>query len=133
MSQRNVELVHRANDAFNSGDLDAFLAHVDPAVEFTTRVTQLETGRPGRGHDGISGWWKNLFAASADFHVDIEDVQDLGDVTITRQRSHGRGRNSDAPMERTDWVVAEWRDDQTIWLRVCESEAEARKAADSRQ
>jgi ketosteroid isomerase-like protein len=133
MSQENVELVHRTNDAFNSGDLDAFLEHFDPEVEFNTRVTKLETGGPGRGHDGIRGWWKNLFAASADFHIDIEDVQDLGDVTITRQRSHGHGRDSDAPMERRDWVVAEWRDGKSIWLRVCGSEAEAREAADSRR
>ena len=133
MSLENVELVHRANDAFNSGDLDAFLAFADPEVEFITRVAELEGGGPGRGHDGIRGWWKNVFAVFSDFHVDIEDVQELGDVTITRQRSHGHGRNSDAPMERKDWVVAEWRDGKTIWLRVCGSEAEAREAADSRQ
>jgi ketosteroid isomerase-like protein len=133
MSEKNVELVHRANEAFNSGDLDAFLALADPEMEFITRVTELEGGGPGRGHDDIRRWWKSLFAVSSDFHADIEDVQDLGDVTITRQRSHGHGSGSAAPMERTDWVVAEWRDGRTIWLRVCGSEAEAREAADSRQ
>jgi hypothetical protein len=35
MSQENVELSHRANDAFNRRDLDAFLALMDPGVEFT--------------------------------------------------------------------------------------------------
>ena len=132
MSQENVELVHRANDAFNRGDVDAFLAFSDAAVEFTTRITELEGGGPWHGHDGVRRWWKSLFAVSPDFRVEIEEVQDLGDMTITRQRSHGHGSESAAPMERRDWVVTEWRDGKTIWARVCGSDAEAREAADSR-
>jgi ketosteroid isomerase-like protein len=34
MSEENVELAHRAYDAFNRRDLDAFLAFNDPEVEF---------------------------------------------------------------------------------------------------
>ena len=42
MSQENVELLYRAYDAFNGRDLDAFLALMDPEVELTTRIMELE-------------------------------------------------------------------------------------------
>ena len=48
MSQENVELVHRAYDAFNRRDLDAFLGFIDPEVDFTSRVVQV-AGAPEAG------------------------------------------------------------------------------------
>ena len=38
----NVELLYRAYGAFNRRDLDAFLALMDPEVELTTRIMELE-------------------------------------------------------------------------------------------
>ena len=51
MSQENVELLHRAYDAFNRRDLDALLALCDPDVEFISYTMQVEGGDPYRGHD----------------------------------------------------------------------------------
>jgi ketosteroid isomerase-like protein len=51
MSQENLELLHRAYDAFNRRDLDALLALCDPDVEFISYTMQVEGGDPYRGHD----------------------------------------------------------------------------------
>jgi ketosteroid isomerase-like protein len=56
MSQENVELLHRAYDAFNRRDLDALLALCDPDVEFISYTMQVERGDPYRGHDGVRSW-----------------------------------------------------------------------------
>ena len=37
-----MERIRRAFDAFNRRDLDAFLALIDPEVEFTTRYMEME-------------------------------------------------------------------------------------------
>lgn len=58
MSQENVEQLYRAHDAFNCPDLDAFLAVLDPQVEFSSRIIELEGGSPHSGHDGVRKWWK---------------------------------------------------------------------------
>jgi len=115
MSQETVELLHRAYDAFNRRDLDAFLALCDPDVEFVSYLMQVEGGDPYRGHDGVRGWWQRLLAVYPDFGGQIEEIQDVGDVTIARVRVHGRGIESDAPMDQTLWHVSAVRQGRVIW------------------
>jgi ketosteroid isomerase-like protein len=129
MSQENVELAYRVQDAFNRRDIDAFLALCDPEVELISRIVELEGGGPHRGHDGVRSWWQNLLGVSRDLKSEIDEVRDLGDVTVARVRLRGHGIGSDAPMEQTAWHVTEWRHNKAIWWRVFLSEAEAREAA----
>jgi hypothetical protein len=133
MSQENVELIYRMGDAINRRDLDAYLALTDPGVEFIPRILEVEGGGSYRGLDGVRGWWKNLFGVFPDFSGDIEEVRDLGNVTVTRVHLSGQGMGSDAPTEQKSWVVTEWRDKKTIWWCVCRSEAEALEAAGLRE
>jgi ketosteroid isomerase-like protein len=133
MSQEKVELVNRAIDAFNTRDIDAFLALADPDVKFVSLLMELEGGDPYRGHDGIRSWWENLFSAFPDFSTEIEELRELGDVTIARVRYHGHGMESDVPMEETVWQVVEWRRNKAIWWRFVRSEAEALEAAGLRE
>ena len=90
---------------------------------------ELEGGSPIRGHDAIRAWMEDLFSLSPDFKGEIEDVRDLGDVTIARTRFRGHGVGSDAPFEQTSWTVTEWRHGKGIRSRVFGSEAEALEAA----
>ena len=129
MSQENVELVYRSTDAFNRRDLDSFLALCDADVEYFSHLVELEGGGPYRGHDGMRSWWASLLAISPDFSVAIEEVRDLGDVTVTRLRAQGHGAGSDVPMEQTQWHVGGWRHGKVIWSRVVLSEAAALEAA----
>jgi ketosteroid isomerase-like protein len=133
MSQEYVELHRRAIDAFNRRDLDAFLALTDPDVEFISRIVELEGGGPYRGHDGIRRWWEDLFGVFPDFSAKVEEVQDLGDVTVTRVRQHSQGVESDAPADQTQWIVTEWRHQKAIWWGTFLSEAEAIDAAGLRE
>ena len=98
MSQENVERLYRAYDAFNRRDLDAYLALIDPEVELTPRIMELEGGSYYRGHDGVREWWRTLFAVFPDFSTEILEVRDLGDsliVSPARPRSRRRRRCAD--------------------------------------
>ena len=70
MSQENVELLYRSYDALNRRDLDAYLALIDPEVEFTPRIMQMEGGSY-RGHKGIREWLRNLLAVFPDFSSEV--------------------------------------------------------------
>ena len=133
MSQENVELLHRADDAFRRRDLDAFLAIFDPDVEFSSRIVEMEGGGPLSGHDGIRRWWNDVFTVFPDFRSEIEEVRDLGDTTITRVSLHGQGIGSDVPTEQTQWIVSQWRHAKAIRWRSVGSEAEALEAAGLRE
>ena len=112
MSQENVELVRRSFEAFNRRDIASMLALCDPDIEYFSHLVELEGGGPFRGHDGIQSWWERLLAVSPDFRAEIEEVRDLGAVTVTRQRAHGHGReatslwsrpNGTSPSGATGW------------------------------
>src|SRR5829696_7188738 len=129
MSQENVDLAYRANDAFNRRDLDAWLALTDPNVEFTTQIMKLESGGPYHGHEGTRKWWEALLGAFANFSGEIEEVRDLGDMTVMRVHQRAQGIESDAPTEETQWIATQWRNGRATWWGVFQSEGDALEAA----
>ncbi|MEK6327092.1 MAG: nuclear transport factor 2 family protein [Actinomycetota bacterium] len=129
MSEENIELINRAADAFNRHDLDAFVALFDPDVEFSSRIVELERGRPYRGHDGIRSWWKDVFGVFPDLSAETEEIRDLGDMTITQTKLRGQGIGSAAPTEQRQWIVSVWRHKKAISWRAFGSKAEALEAA----
>jgi ketosteroid isomerase-like protein len=133
MSQENVELVYRAIEAFNRHNFDAMLVFLDPDIEYGSRLVQMEGGGPYRGHDGMRKWWKDLFAVFPDFHADIKEVKDLGDLTLARVRQHTQGTERHAPADQTQWHLCEWRGGSIIRWHVFLSEAEALEAAGLRE
>jgi ketosteroid isomerase-like protein len=54
MSQENVELARKAFEAWNRGDVDAFVQTFDPNVELYLPEGGLNVG-VRRGHEEISG------------------------------------------------------------------------------
>src|SRR5262245_58615033 len=125
MSEENVELVYKANDAFNRHDIDAFLAFADPDLEFFPLIARLEGGGPYRGHEGVRSWWESLLGVFPDFNTEIEELRDLGDVSVMRVRFRGHGAASGATMEQTQWQVAEWRQQKCVRYLLFANEVEA--------
>jgi ketosteroid isomerase-like protein len=127
MSQ-NVEDAYRAADAFNRRDLDAYLELVDPAVEYRSLVVGMEGSY--HGHEGIRRYWRDLLAASPDFTVDIVEVRDFGDRTLTKLIARGHGAGSNIPIEQTVWAVARAPGigEKAIWMANFATEEEALEA-----
>jgi ketosteroid isomerase-like protein len=133
MSEENVEQQYRAADAFSRRDLDAFVAICDPDMELVSRHLELDGSGHLRGHAAVRRWWETLLSVYPNFTSEIEEVRDLGDVTVARQRFRGQGIQSDAPIEQMQWFVTQWRNGKAIWWRTFQSEAEALEAAGRRE
>jgi len=133
MSQDYVEDAYRATDAFNRRDLDAYLEFLDPAVEFRSLVVGMEGTY--RGHEGIGRYWRDLFAASPDFTLEIVDVRDLGDRTLTTFNVRGHGAGSDILVEQTVWSVARARasGEKAVWIANFATEEAALEAVGLRE
>src|SRR6476659_8621522 len=115
MSQENVELHRRVNELFNQRDLDAFLALMDPNVEFTPYARAMEGIGPYRGHADIRVWWTNSLEAFPDLRGEYDMVRGFGAITIASGRLHGTGADSGAPFDRRLCTAAKWRDEKTVW------------------
>ena len=132
MSQENVELHQRAFETFNRRDLDAFLALADLTIELIPLNLELEGGAY-RGHAGVRSFWKDYLTVFPDFSVELDEVRDLGDVTVARIRLRGHGTGSAVPFEQPIWQVAEWRRKKCVWWHSFRSEDDALEAAGVRE
>jgi ketosteroid isomerase-like protein len=129
MSEEIVELVYRAQEAFNRRDLDALLALADPGIEFTPAILELEGGDSYRGHDGLRRWWEAMLTVFPDYRTEADEVRDHGDVTVTHARLRAHGTESGAFVEEAFWAVAEWRHEKCVRWRSFRTEPEALEAA----
>jgi ketosteroid isomerase-like protein len=125
MSQENIERHHRVIEVFNRRDLDAFLALMDPDVEFTPYERAMEGLGPYHGHDDVRVWWENSFEAFPDLSGEYYAVQGWGDTTVATGRLYGTGAGSGAPFDRQLCTAAKWREGKTVWWYAFVSEAEA--------
>jgi ketosteroid isomerase-like protein len=132
VSQANVEQHRRAADAFSRRDLDTFLAICDTEIELVSRHLELEGSGHLRGHAAVRRWWESLRSIYPDFTSEVEDVRDLGDVTVARHCFRGRAAHSDEPIEQAQWFVTHWRNEKAVWWRVLMTEADALEVAERR-
>lgn len=126
MSRENVDLALLLYEVFNRRDLDGALALMDDAVEIEPRLGALEGNY--RGHEGVRQWWANLLDFLPDYTAEVEELHDLGEMTLGRIRGRGHGAASTAPVVETWWQSIRWRDGKCIWWRNFATEAEALEA-----
>jgi uncharacterized protein len=101
MSEENVEVVRRAFEAYERGDVEAMLEEVDEEVQWK----QIEEPAPVYGRDGVreavQRWdetWDNLRA-------EVDEYIDAGDCVIALIRFRGLGRASGVPVEMASYHV----------------------------
>lgn len=97
-------------DAYNSGDLKAFLARVDPAVVFTPDPQWPEPG-PFVGRDALSRFLEDWRGAWEDVRVEVHRVEEQADVAIGQCRWIVSGARSGAPVPVAFTFVVRFRAD----------------------
>jgi ketosteroid isomerase-like protein len=117
MSQENVELHRRASVAYNTHDQKAFIAHLDPSIEFHSAFAL--GGGVYRGHDGVREYLRDLEDAwGNEIRGEVEAFFDLGDYTLAFYVLHGRGRQSGVEVAMPLAQVARWRDGLVVYFKV---------------
>jgi ketosteroid isomerase-like protein len=113
----NVELHRRSNDAFNSRDVEAYVAFCHPEIELHSAVT-VPGGGVYHGHDGVRRWHRDLEDAWGDeLYVEPEAYFDLGEHTASFHVLHGRGRQSGADVAMPAAHVCRWREGRIVYFR----------------
>ena len=114
MSQQNVELHRRAVEAFNTRDVEQFIAYCDPQIELHSAVTATVY----HGHGGVRRWYRDLADAFGDaVRLEPEAYFDLGEHTVTFHVLHGRGQHSGADLAERFAHVHRWRDGLTVYFK----------------
>ena len=78
--------------------------------------------------EGLRRWWESFLGAFRDYNLEVEELRDLGDVTLAHMRGWGHGADSGTLLVDLFWIPMRWRDGKIIWWRSCSTEAEALEA-----
>jgi hypothetical protein len=108
VTERNLELHRRANEAFNSRDIEAYIAYCDPGIELHSAVT-VPGGGVYHGHAGVRRWHRDLKDVFGDeIQVEPEAFFAVGDHTISFHVLQGRGQQSGAQVATPAAHVCRW-------------------------
>ena len=130
MSSENVEVARRAFDVLaNERDVDAGLQYIDEEVELRSAVVGGAEGNTYRGHDGIREWMGESEAIWEELHVDLDELDDLGDHVLMVGRMRARGRGSGLEMNAPIGWLFELRDARIVRARGYLDIEEARRSA----
>ncbi len=131
MSRENLDLVYRAYDAQRRRDLEEFLGYFDPAVEFRSRLVDIEGTL--YGHEGVREWWATLMDVFPDWNGSILEARDLGDWVLIHGRGQGSGAGSGAGVGEDYWQAVEIRNGRCVRYITCRTRSEALEAAGLRE
>lgn len=127
MSTR-VELVRRAHEALNRGDVDAVVGLCDPAfrLDMSDRVLNPAVFE---GHDGIRRFYAEVREVWESYTWEPEELIEAGDQVVALLRSEGRGRGSGIELERQTAMVWTVRESRATSLRFYRDRDAALEAA----
>jgi ketosteroid isomerase-like protein len=131
MSEENVEIVRRALAAWNSLNLRAALALVDPNIEVEFAMNAPLDGIY-HGHEGLikvmSEFW-GVFDPDT-IRSELADLIDGGDEDVVLSVHHrGTGRGSGVPVEMSHWQVCTVRNGKVVRWRNFRTRDQALEAA----
>ena len=126
MSRENVEIGKAAFDAWNRGDLEAVLEHLDPGLEWEENPDVYPgLDRMYRGHDGFLKRQRDAFDVWEWFKAEGEEFIDAGEHVIVSLHLRGKGRHSGIEVEMQVYDVFKFRDGKVIQHRLYATRGEA--------
>jgi uncharacterized protein len=133
MSQENVEIVRRAFEAYERGDLPALLGEFssDVVIRQTAPVPDARTYHGQEGLLKVISDWTEVFDA---FVMTAKDFVDAGnDKVIVRVHQKPRGTESGAAGEGDFWFVYTVGGGKLVRLDMFNSKSEALEATGLRE
>jgi ketosteroid isomerase-like protein len=129
VSRPNVEIVRRAYEAFNRGELDSTLAAGATTFEYV--ATGVIPGAEGiyRGREEYRAFLERWWGEFEDPKVDVHELIDAGDRVLASVTFRGRGKLSGVEASWSLWQLWTVQGRQITRGRGFTSKAEALEAA----
>ena len=114
MSQENVEIVRRGNDAFNRGDFERFADGLHPDIEFRDLAHAADAPEALRGAQALLSLMSEWPESFDDFRAEISEYIEAGDHVVCVTRWTGRGKASGAVVDVAQVDVYELREGKIV-------------------
>ena len=111
MSQANLDVFEKGNDAFRRGDWDAMAATMDGHI--LVRADSRWPEQRFYGREAVIAFWRGLWESWGP-DARVEEVIDLGDRLLVRWRFIVRGQHSGVEGEQRISAIQTYREGQVI-------------------
>jgi ketosteroid isomerase-like protein len=125
-----VDLVRRAFDAFNRGDIEGLLELLDPDIRIHSLMTEPERAEY-HGYQGVRDWFAAIFEIFPAWRPEPREIEDLGDASILRFDVTATAVTSGVRIDQSYWQAGRFRDGLITFFGFYRSEEDARKALDA--
>ena len=130
MSEENVDVVRKANEAFVSGDAETALDLLAPEIEWHGTVGGFDEGRIARGRDEVVQGFVEYFENWERMELRADDYIDAGgDEVVVFHHEVAKGRQSGVVVETDTGSVSTVRDGKIVRVRAYMERDEALRAA----
>ena len=114
MSQENVEIVRELYEAFNRGELDAYLWMLDPDFVWQGPQEIPDLAGTYRGAEGVRRYLSELMEVFNDYRMVPEEFIDAGgEQVLVLAREGGRGKGSGIAVQTNPtghlWTIRDGR------------------------
>src|SRR5262245_58665827 len=92
MSEENVEVVWRSIEAWNRGDLTAWLDTFHPNGESDWSRSRGPHKGVYRAHAELEDFWDAFWSTFEDIQLEVHGFTDVGSEVVVQNTAHMRGR-----------------------------------------
>jgi ketosteroid isomerase-like protein len=94
MSHEDVEIVRRALDAWNRGNLEELVEYISPEWEWRPARLYPGTDAVYHGREGATRFWNNFREPWESIRIEVERIEDLEDRVLALLRFYAKGKGS---------------------------------------
>ena len=129
MSKENVEIIRRASEAFNAGELARWLEFFDPEIDWRALEGALDDVGEMHGTEAMRRYVQDWTDDFEGFTVVVEELLEIGgDRVVAVQQVMGRARLSEIETQLRYAVLYTVRDGKIVRGREYKDRDEALKA-----
>ena len=125
-----VEVVRKAWEAWERGDMRAVFDFYDPAVEWDMSQSDAPDMGVYQGHEGVRKFFRDWMAPFDDYYAHAEEFKLGGEGVLVRLRQGGRGKHSGVDVEMPPlWQLYRLRAGRAVRVEIYRDEDRAHEAA----
>ena len=129
MSDDSVEVVRKAWEAWERGDMQAVFDFYDPAIEWDMSESEVPDMGVYRGHEGVRKFFREWMAPFHDYYAHAEDFTLGSEGVLVRMRQGGRGKESGVDVEMPPlWQLYRLRAGRAVRVEIYRDEHRALEA-----
>ena len=133
-SEDSLQVVRRAWEAWEQGDMQAVFDFYDPAIEWDMSESDVPDMGVFRGHEGVRTFFREWMAPFDHYYAHAEEFTLGSEGVLVRMKQGGRGKESGVDVEMPPlWQLYRLRAGRAVRVEIYRDEARAREAAGVRE